>query len=874
MNTPFRPDRRRFLGTTATLAAAALTLPRLSPRLHAAGEAGATFRSDWDRSPDRIWLGAACWANPLQDWRVAGGRVECDRAAPDRNVHVLTRQLANRAGDVRQRVRIGRADGPALAGRGSAGFRVGILGSLRDVPELHDYRNNLWPTTPSGFNAGFTGDGRLFLGRIDGPNTARVDLNRASIELALNIEPKDAAFTATLTARDPATGATLGQVSLEGISGDTLVGNLALVSNFPFGDGAAKGKAKAAKAGAGAEGPGLGRFWFADWHIEGSKVVGNEAHAFGPILWSQYTLSGGTLKLSAQFPPLGAEDNDTASLQIKDGASGAWRTVAAAKIHPEARIAAFRVDQWDSRRDTPYRVVYGLRHKGGVTEHTWDGLIRHDPVERDELTVADVSCNIHTVFPNTLFVRNMARLDPDLLAFVGDQFYENTGGFATQRAPADKAALDYLRKWYFHGWTWRELMRDRPSISLPDDHDVYQGNLWGEGGEGQKTTQEAGGYELPAAWVNVVHRTQTAHHPDAYDPKPSKRDTINYYGPMTYGRVSFAILADRQFKSGPEGKVPPTGDRGDHVVNPNYDPATADLPGLELLGATQEQFLREWVQDWRGADLKAVLSQTVFTAMATTHGNNHEILMADYDASGWPQTARRRALREIRKGFAVHLAGDQHLPAVVQYGIDAHRDGPVAFAGPAVNVGYPRWWEPTKTGRNKTTGNPNLTGDFLDHFGHPLTVLAVKSGPYEFPKPVLEAVNAKTSGLGVARFNKAKRTITFECWPYLADVTKPGSQMETWPVTVQQRDNYARPPAAHLPEVRVRGLKNPVLQVFDEASGELVYALRISGSAFRPHVFAPGKYRIVVGDQDANRMQRLEHIVAPAAADAVIEVAF
>ena len=126
--------------------------------------------------------------------------------------------------------------------------------------------------------------------------------------------------------------------------------------------------------------------------------------------------------------------------------------------------------------------------------------------------------------------RAMARLDPDLLAFVGDQFYESTGGYGAQRAPLDAAILDYLRKWFFHGWTWRELMRDRPSISLPDDHDVYQGNLWGEGGEGQKTTQEAGGYELPAAWVNVVHRTQTAHHPDAYDPKPSKRDTINYYG--------------------------------------------------------------------------------------------------------------------------------------------------------------------------------------------------------------------------------------------------------------------------------------------------------------------------------------------------------
>jgi hypothetical protein len=34
--------------------------------------------------------------------------------------------------------------------------------------------------------------------------------------------------------------------------------------------------------------------------------------------------------------------------------------------------------------------------------------------------------------------------------------------------------------------------------------------------------------------------------------------------------------------------------------------------------------------------MKAAISQTVFTAMATTHGGSQQVLMADYDASGWP----------------------------------------------------------------------------------------------------------------------------------------------------------------------------------------------------------------------------------------------
>lgn len=864
MNRPSHLTRRTFLHRSATLAVTSLVASRLPPLLHA-GEPRAEFRSAWDRSLDRIWLGAEYWANPHQDWRVAGGRIECVNAAADRNVHLLTRQLANRSGTLDQRVRIGRAGGGPLTGKGSAGFRIGILGSLKDYPELHDYRNNLWPAPIAGFDAGFTADGTLFLGRPGATGAVKLDLARDAVELRLTVAPKDGAYEATLTAFDPATARQLAHTSQAGISGDALVGNLALVSNFSAGGpgavnakGKGKNKGKAADDGAG---PGLGGFWFADWRVSGTKLTGGDEQGFGPVLWSQYTLSGGVLKLSAQMPPLGAQDSDTVRLQLKDGAG--WKTIGEEKIHPEAGTAAFQIAPWDATRDAPYRLVYLLRQRGGpATEHFWSGTVRHDPVEQETLTVADVSCNIHAIFPNIPLVRSMATLNPDFLAFVGDQFYENTAGYGAQRAPLDKAMLDYLRKWYFHGWTWRDLMRDRPSISIPDDHDVYQGNLWGEGGEARKTTQQAGGYDMPAEWVNVVHRTQTAHHPDPYDPAPAKRGTLNYYGPLTYGRVSFAILADRQFKSGPEGKIPPTGGRGDHSKDPNFDPKTADVPGLVLLGSKQEQFIRDWVLDWRGADMKAAISQTIFSAMATTHGGGHEVLMADFDANGWSQTPRNRALRELRKAFAVHIAGDQHLPAVVHYGIDTHRDGPVAFAGPAANVGYPRWWEPTKTGRNKQSGNPNLTGDFLDHFGSPLTVLAVQNGPYNPPRPIMEQVNAKTSGLGLVRFNKAKRTITFECWPYSADVTKPGTQMPTWPVTVSQVDLAARPPAAHLPTLKISGVRHPVVQVFEEVSGELVYALRLNAQTFQPHVYAPGRYTVKVGEPETGRMKTLPGLEA------------
>jgi alkaline phosphatase D len=841
-----RLTRRRFIAGSATFAASSVAA-RLLPA-HALQPA-AEFRSRWDTCPDRLWLGADYWANPLQDWQTANGRIECTNAAADRNVHVLTRQLGQRHGTLEMTVRLGRlgsAPGPAE----SAGFRIGAQGPLAE------YRNNL--IFGRGLDAGISANRSLFVGDSRSDKTVPPE----DTELRLTAQPKGDGYTVTLAARSLG-GTELATIAKDNVRPEQLVGNIALVCNF----------AAAQTGGAVQTAPeGLGRFWFADWAISGSKVDAHPDRTFGPILFSQYTLSAGVLKLTAQMPPLGRLDSPSVRLQTRKGTS--WSTIATSRIDPHARTATFRIPRWNDRGDVPYRVAYALASRTGRTEdHFWEGTVRRDPVEKPVITVADVSCNTHQAFPNADFVAGMAALDPDLLAFTGDQFYESSGGYGTVRTPVDKAIVDYLRKWYLHGWTWRELMRDRPSVSLPDDHDVYQGNLWGESGEGRKTTQEAGGYEMAPDWVNTVHRTQTAHHPDPHDPGPARRGAIQYYGRMTYGRVSFAILADRQYKSGPAGKVPPTGTaRGDHVMDPAFDPKTADIPGLELLGARQEQFLREWAADWRGADMKAVISQTIFTALPTTHGNERMVLRADYDTNAWPQTPRNRAVREMRKAFAFHIAGDQHIPAVVHYGVDAHRDGPVAFAGPAINVGYPRWFEPA-TAKWLQPKSDSLTGDFTDSFGHPVTVLAVKNGAVR-PRQgdVRQLLDDKASGLGLVRFDKKNRRVVVECWPYLADVTKAGTQMPGWPVTIDLLETYGRRAAAHLPALNVTGVADPVVQIVDEANGEIVYTVRIAGRSWRPPVFAPGTYTVKVSDPERRKETVVRGVTSGAGGRTVLDV--
>lgn len=48
-----------------------------------------------------------------------------------------------------------------------------------------------------------------------------------------------------------------------------------------------------------------------------------------------------------------------------------------------------------------------------------------------------------------------------------------------------------------------------------------------------------------------------------------------------------------------------------------------------------------------------------------------------------------------------------------------------------------------------------------------------------------------------------------------------------------------------------------MVEVISEADHELVYALRVVGRRFQPHVFAPGRYTVRVSEPDLDRQQVL-----------------
>ena len=475
------------------------------------------------------------------------------------------------------------------------------------------------------------------------------------------------------------------------------------------------------------------------------------------------------LKLTAQLFPLQPGEPRQVRLELERG--GRWEEVATAEVLYPGWDAHFRIANWNPAQAVPYRVRHGR-------QAVFEGLVRADPADHDAITVAVLSCNSsREPGQREELIAGLRTADPDLLFFAGDQTYRHT---------------QHTVGWIEFGLQFRNVLRDRPAVTIPDDHDVGHPNLWGAGGVKARPDRNGtdGGYIYPAAYVNMVQRQQTWHLPDPVDPEPVAQGIGVYFTRLVLGGVDFAIFEDRKFKTGPLGSIPPLGPRPDHILDPAYDRAAIDLPGLELLGQRQLAWLTRWAADWQGVRAKCGLSQTAFCGAVHLHGKPNNRLLADLDCNGWPQSGRNAALRILRNAQAAHLCGDQHLAVVVRHGIDAHGDGPWAFTAPAlVNATYGRWWHPVEEqpGPNPVPGSPlPWTGDYEDGLGNKISVVA-----YANPTDVSD-VRQRADGYGIARWEFVEPgagrpmpgTLEFQCWPRFPVAGPAGQplQFPGWPV--------------------------------------------------------------------------------------------
>ena len=827
----------------------------------------------------RVWIGPQYWANPLQDWQLNNGQIECITSGGLRNIFILTKEIGAQAGDFSMNVKVKNINTPQDSlSEGWIGFEIGIQG------EFNDYRDNA--VRGRGFPVGITTGGELFIGKLDEERKADADISLEELVIDIQaLEQTNGKYSIVLNVED--INGRAYSIKRENIPEDWIEGGVAIVCHsgalIGFPDERKKvsypnwGMAEGTKRG------GNVRFGFSDLLISGAKVSRYEERAYGPILFAQYTLGENELNLTAQMPPVGDKDGQEVEFQIEKDQQ--WETISKATIHPLARTAEFKIPNWANSHDIPYRLAYQLYDADNKLKYYYyEGVIGREPFDKEEFVIAAFTGNNDLGFPNTDIVKNVNYHHPDFLFFSGDQIYEGVGGYDVQRSPLKESVLDYLRKWYLFGWAYGDLLRRIPSIAIPDDHDVYHGNIWGAGGKATPkgksgaAAQDMGGYKMPAEWVNMVQRTQTSHFPLPYDATPVKQNIGVYYTDLNYAGVSFAIIEDRKFKSAPKTLLPEAEIYNGWAQNKEFDAAKeSDVKGAALLGGRQEKFLEDWSHHWNDdIYMKVLLSQTIFANVATlpepdSHSDNivprlrvlhkdeyppDDVPVADFDANAWPQTGRNTAVKTIRKAFAFHIAGDQHLGSVIQYGVDDSQDASYAFCVPSISNVWPRRWYPMEGGGG-AKDMPRYTGDFKDGFGNIMRVLAVSNPVFTGKKPA--RLYDRATGYGIVRLNKQTRDITMECWPRLAD-PKTDNQYKGWPITINQLDNFAQNRQWYLAEVRITGLENPLIQLVNELNHEIVSTIRIKGNTYMPKVLKDGRYSIIVSGKGMVKV--LNHISA------------
>lgn len=782
---------------------------------------------DFKNTPDRRWPGSEWYVNRVQDWRVIDEQLVCDDSRlPVRTAHILPLRIdpsdpkapmtlsttISPFGD--GSLKAGAFGGILLgAGNSSVDYRItalvqqvpapdgGLLAVIdgEGMPRLLDF------STPrkGGFSWTLPRDTTLEtlkpLAKAGAPaGNSRIDFSKP-VEIQVTIWPNGENFDLILDVRSD--GKKVNTITANGLKRGTIDGGMALVSH------------RAQKK------QNLG------WRFNGLTIETDDPAGWikqyndrnwGPVLAVLYTLDRGEtghfLTLNALFPP--SEEAQLGDVILEaETSDGSWSIIDSNTLQPKSFNVSFSSLQVDEHLGRRYRV----RGEYDGEPFEWIGKLRAPPPGDREMVIAHLNCVKNVVahkawnrqgvwFPHEDVVQRVMSHDPDLVFCAGDQIYEGD----LSGVDGAKRLLDYHTKYQRWLWSFGELVRDRPSIVIPDDHDVFHGNIWGAGGIRAKaqeglSIQDSGGYKLSADMVNAIHRTQVGNLPECLVLGPIGQGIEPYTTRVRWGSIDAAIVADRMWKDSasvlvPEGKV-----RNGWFKNPDFDPRDADVEGAEFLGHSQEMFLEDWANDRDPASpRKLVLSQTPWINVATLPVGDddgvvpglkvlapgeyaeNDMPAADTDSGGWPQSARGLGVRFIQKADAIHLAGDQHLASLVQYGVQDFRDGPFVFTGPAVANTFPRRWMPREGGKNRAEGSPKYTGDFLDGFGNMMTVWAVANPTDRGLEP--RRLYDLSPGYGIVRVNPNTGDAVLEAWPRWSDSSDSSQQFEGWPYSVPSRD--------------------------------------------------------------------------------------
>lgn len=807
-----------------------------------------TFADIWSDSCEQFWVGKNFWANRLHDWEVTNGRLQTrapQQSRLRRTVHRISSIVTSRPANFSLQVETGTI-GNISTESSYQGFLLGAGFRLdhRAASLIHNRHGK-----NGGIIAGVDHNGHAFIRDNDinpvvlANANSTVQFDTESLKLSLDVSFEgNSQYEIKITVLD-VNGESMSSARTI-VPAERVMGNIGLLSS--------PGKQP------------LTTHWFNNFTGSGEKLLNATDRQFGPIMFTSYSLSRKVLTVNAQMPPVCRDQYKNVRLEaIRDNQ---WVEIADAEINFDAFVAQLRVFDWDDIKSRPIRVAVDVHKNESITSEYYLLTIQADPIEKNDIVLVGFTgrpgvilsqngwiqqnslkafswTEARLTVPHKELLVNAKKHNPDLIVFTGDQIYEfDPNGFIDKTSEENQIS-DYLYKWYLYGWSARDFIRNTPTIIIPDDHDVFQGNLWGEGGR-HSDTEEGGGYVHPSKLIKIVEATQTGSLPPPFDSTPVAQGIDVYYTDLVYGGIGVAVLEDRKFKSGPHSTNRPR----------------------ELLGQRQHKFLEQWAADWEGQEMKLVVSQAPFAMSHTHSGAGFNRSGLDRDSNGWPSDRRDEAVSLFRAAFAPHFTGDQHLALTLKHGIDNPRDAVYSFSVPSMLNVFPRVWDPANTQNGPASRQTDYTGSFIDQHGNYLDVLAAANPNLYYTVDDNQSVKPPSkydlgTGYGVVQINKSERSYTVAAWPINSDPDKNTDKpYDGWPITLLQRDNDGRTPVGYLSEVLAL-VENPVVTVIDESNNKLVYAIRLQQARFRAPVYkADALYTIKLSHPESGYEELFTHM--------------
>ena len=200
------------------------------------------------------------------------------------------------------------------------------------------------------------------------------------------------------------------------------------------------------------------------------------------VLWTQYCQHQGKMKLMVHVDtdptsPVPVEP-ESVKLWLREGLDGDWKLAGEQPIDYLTATALFEMQEWPRHKTIPFKVSSGKSER--------EGIFRAEPKDGSVLKAVGLSCHKDIGWPWKEAIAEVISHDPDLVIFTGDQIYESDYGspvfYAKTKEEVPKGMKNYLEKYRKFGEAFHELMRDRPTVMITDDHDVFLPDLWGNGG--------------------------------------------------------------------------------------------------------------------------------------------------------------------------------------------------------------------------------------------------------------------------------------------------------------------------------------------------------------------------------------------------------